>query len=152
MSKSVSSEYEFGELIAAAFLFFVGCYGLTLASDMPTESAILPIAMLGSLLVLSLILGVRALIRLRAGRKGGVVFTHKGRFAAALGIVLVYVGAIPEVGFYTTTSVMIVLTAVIFGYRRPLGLVLGVLVFVGGLALIFHGLLNRDFPTEFFLR
>lgn len=152
MSESLSSEYEVAELIAAVFLFTVGCYGLSLASGMPTESKILPVTMLCSLLAFSVVLAFRAVMRLRAGKKGGVVFTHKGRFATAVGIALVYVVAIPEVGFYTATTAMVILTAITFGYRRPVGLILGTTLFVGSLALIFHGLLNLEFPTEFFLQ
>jgi hypothetical protein len=45
---------------------------------------------------------------------------------------------------------MVPAVAFCFGYRKPLGLALATIIFVGGIALIFMVLMNQELPPEFF--
>lgn len=76
---------------------------------------------------------------------------HPGRFMATVACCLIYYLAMPTVGFYTISTLFIILLALILGERRP-SVVLGITVgFISLLYGLFALVLKRPLPVEFFL-
>nr|WP_300311625.1 tripartite tricarboxylate transporter TctB family protein [Halomonas sp.] len=124
-------------------------------SAMPPMTALLPVTMLLVLMVLGALLIIRCLVRLK--RDNGVheplqVFTNIRRFLGIAAAIVVYVACVANLGFYTSTAVMIPIVAWCFGYRNVRGLLLADVIFTGSIAIIFVLLMGQELPTEFFLR
>lgn len=76
---------------------------------------------------------------------------HPGRFMATVACCLIYYLAMPTVGFYTTSTLFIILLALVLDERRPsvvLGITMGFIILLYGLFAI---VLKRPLPVEFFL-
>ncbi|KPQ20504.1 MULTISPECIES: tripartite tricarboxylate transporter TctB family protein [unclassified Halomonas] len=143
------------DLIVGLVVIVGASYLLTFALDMPPMSSVLPIAMLGALIVLSLLMVLRTLINIRNGRSMAhryQVFVNKRRFFGITFAILAYSLGVSLIGFYTTTAMMIPAVAWCFGYRHIKRLLLADLIFTGGLAIIFVLLMGQDLPPEFFIR
>ncbi len=143
------------DLIAGVVIIAGASFLLTRATDMPPMSAVLPIAMLGALLVLSALMILRVLVRGRKGRPVAPryhVFANRNRFFGTILSIALYTVGVSFIGFYTTTAVMIPVVAWCFGYRHIKRLLLADLIFTGGLAVIFVLLMGQELPAEFFIR
>ncbi len=149
MTNQTGSRLLHPDNIAGVVLIAVCAWLLTKVTDMPYMSALLPVTMLGAIIVLSVLMIVRNLIK-----SGAVpvkpVFTSLPRFLLVVACVGGYVLAVGTLGFYTSTLVMLPVVAWLFGYRKPKGIALATLIFVGGIALIFLVLMNQSLPPEFF--
>ncbi|MBV1866637.1 MAG: tripartite tricarboxylate transporter TctB family protein [Marinosulfonomonas sp.] len=137
--------------LAAGICILVSSVLLVRVWNMPTMSGLLPIAMLVGIIVLSLALIGRNFFASASQSSQTSVFVSPRRFCFAALSVIFYILAVNYIGFYTSTTIMVPAVAWVFGYRQPLGLALATLLFVGGIGIIFQGIMNRDFPTEFFL-
>lgn len=148
-SKGLSSRL-WAEIGFAVFIL-LSCGALLLtAIRLPTMSALLPVAMLLSLMALAGGLCLSLYIR------RVVLPTKPGAFAllpvlASFATIVAYTLAVQFVGFYTSTIIMVPLVAWAFGYRKLFGLVLSTVIFVGGIYVIFSLLMGQRFPQEFFL-
>jgi hypothetical protein len=135
--------------IAGVVLIAVCVWLLTKVIDMPEMSALLPMAMLGAIIVLSALMILRNIFKAKATAIKPV-FTSLPRFLLVVSSVGLYVLAVANIGFYTSTLIMLPTVAWLFGYRSPKGIALATVIFVGGIALIFLGLMNQSLPPEFF--
>lgn len=137
--------------IGFAVFIVLGCAALlAIALDLPTMSALLPVAMLICIIVLALMLGV-SLITGRVETPEQLSMERHGRIAGAFAAIFIYAIAVPLVGFYTSTIVMLPTVAWCFGLRNPRALALATTIFVGGVYLIFTVAMGQRFPQEFFL-
>lgn len=149
MTNQTGSRLLHPDNIAGVVLIAVCTWLLTKVTDMPYMSALLPVAMLSTMIVLSVLMILRNL--LKAGTVSiKPVFTSPPRFLLVVACVGGYVLAVGNVGFYTSTLFMLPVVAWLFGYRNPKGIALATLIFVGGIALIFLVLMNQSLPPEFF--
>lgn len=135
--------------IAGVVLIAACAWLLTKVTDMPEMSALLPIAMLSTMIALSVLMILRNLIRAEAIAVKPV-FSSLSRFLLVVVCVGFYVLAVATIGFYTSTLIMLPAVAWLFGYRSIKGIALATLIFVGGIALIFLVLMNQSLPPEFF--
>ena len=151
MSTRVSNEFLIGQSIASAVIFIASAAFLPQALAMSGMSGLLPTVMLVALMGLAGVLGVQTVLAYRRAGLDGRVFVDIRRFGGALALSIVYVLVIPVIGFYPATAIMVPVTAALFGYRKPWGLALATVLFVGGLALLFHTLMQRAFPGGLWL-
>lgn len=138
------------EISFAAFIAF-GCAALMpMAFDLPTMSALLPLAMLALLIVLGMTIAITMYLR-RGSLSGTLDIGHPLGVFATFGAIIGYSLAVQYLGFYTSTVIMIPLVAWVAGYRKPAGLALTTVLFTGMIYLIFSFLMGQRFPSEFFL-
>ena len=137
------------DIIAGVVIIAASIFLLFRAGTMPAMTALLPFAMLGTLIVLALVLIVRAVIRGDSLGRSDVFLSRNRFFAVCLAIGL-YIASVANWGFYTSTALMIPAVSWSFGFRQPFRLALATAVFVGGIAAIFYGLMGQDLPPEFF--
>lgn len=138
--------------IGFAVLIVLGCAALlVVAADLPTMSALLPIAMLVCIIVLALML-MASLLTGRVAAPEKLSIERPRRILGAFASIFIYALAVPFVGFYTSTIVMLPTVAWFFGLRSPRALALATVIFVGGVYLIFTVAMGQRFPQEFFLR
>ncbi|ETW13772.1 hypothetical protein ATO8_07076 [Roseivivax marinus] len=141
------------DLIAGVVVILASVLLMLRAGTMPAMTALLPFAMLGALIVLSLVMIVRALMRDADPETARPdVFDSRNRFFGVCAAIGLYVAAVALIGFYTSTVIMIPAVSWAFGFRKPVPLALATAIFVGGIALIFHVLMGQDLPAEFFAR
>ncbi|MEB8431046.1 tripartite tricarboxylate transporter TctB family protein [Cocleimonas sp. KMM 6892] len=152
MSINNFRNYLSAELVAMVLIFFAGAILLLDAKDLPKESALLPIAMLVFMMLLALVLFFTTLRKLHKKEEQKPLIAKPARFLGVIVTTIFYAIAVDNLGFYTSTAIMVPLTSWAFGYRRWAHLLISAVVFVGILFLIFHVAMNRQFPTEFFLR
>jgi cell division protein FtsW (lipid II flippase) len=107
--------------------------------------------------VLLVLLGVLCLVALwrtrrpRSSADSEPFFVHAGRFALALGLVAGYIAALPHVGYFTCSAVLIAVMAWLLGYRdgwKILATIVGYLAFVW---VVFQGIFQREMAREFFM-
>lgn len=144
------------DLIAGAVIVVSAGLLMLRTTDMPTMTALLPIMMLSALILLGVLLIGRCLLRRQRQQNGGFtplsVFTDARRFLGIIISIGLYIAGITQLGFYSSTAIMVPVVAWCFGYRSLKGVLLADLIFTGSLAVIFVLLMGQDLPAEFFLR
>lgn len=148
--------FRMAESLAAASLIFVAILGWLQIQDLPTDARMFPAALLLIIGVLSTALLIRGLIG-----KAAHFFSNESkewRFAISskrmvLGFITLamYFLAIPYVGFFTCSFILIIAAAKGAGYHKPvplIGAALGFCIFVYA---IFVALFERPLPEEFFV-
>lgn len=78
-------------------------------------------------------------------------FQTPRNFAIAVGLTPVYLYLVSEIGFFTASSVYMLLLAFLLGLRRLPALLLGTAGFMASVYLVFVVLFARPLPPEFFL-
>ncbi|MCE7029621.1 tripartite tricarboxylate transporter TctB family protein [Jiella avicenniae] len=146
MAPSGLSPRLLAEVLFAAFLILASAALLFVATDLPAMSALLPVAMLVALIVLCAVLIVAQTIR-RDSLKTLPV-EKVGRVIGGFAAIFVYAIAVDVVGFYTATLIGLPVTAWIFGFRKPIGLLAGTAIFVGAIYVIFSLGMSQRFPAE----
>ncbi|WP_370285470.1 tripartite tricarboxylate transporter TctB family protein [Pseudooceanicola nanhaiensis] len=115
--------------------------------DLRPISALLPAAMLGSLIILSLILVPMDQRKASAGEQPAPVTRSPRRVIGAFALIAGYAIATDLFGFYPSTAVAVPLVAWLFGYRNPLGLLLATVIVVGAIWVIFDFAMSQEFPV-----
>ncbi|OWV30425.1 hypothetical protein JI62_07070 [Halomonas campaniensis] len=146
---------NFRDIISGIAFLILGCTVVWVGSGFDAGAAYVPmgVGILMCLFSLPLILkgAVQALAAGETGTVKSPLIDHTGRFMATVACCLIYYLAMPTVGFYSTSTLFIVLLALVLGERRPL-VVLGITVgFIALLYGLFALVLKRPLPVEFFL-
>lgn len=128
-------------LIVAAGLFLIP------TSDLRAISALLPAAMLGGLIVLSVLLLLADQRKAAAGVEAKPMTQAPKRVIGAFALIVAYALATDFIGFYVSTAATIPLVAWIFGYRSPVGLLIATAIVLGTIWAIFDFGMSQDFPT-----
>jgi hypothetical protein len=146
---------KFRDFFSGIAFLILGCTVVWVGKDFDANAAYVPVGVgiLMGLFSLPLILrGAAQIMESRQPSNTAVALVdHPIRFMATLACCLVYYLALPTVGFYSTSTLFIILLALILGERRPivvLGITLGFIVLLYGL---FAMVLKRPLPVEFFL-
>ena len=138
------------EMIVALGLMCLCIAGTVEAARFPQESAYLPTAVFAAASLLSLVwAGQSFATRLRRG--GGFLILEPlelRRLALIAAGALALAVAIPTLGFFTSFAFLVPGIAWATGYRRPRGLAVGTLIFIGVLYAVFVLILNRPLPVE----
>lgn len=143
------------DLVAGVVIVVSASLLILRTTEMPTMTALLPIVMLTTLIVLGAVLIGRCVLRHQRQDTRFVplqVFSNFRRFIGIMFSIGFYVLGIMQLGFYFSTVIMVPVVAWRFGYRSLKGVLLADVIFTGGLAVIFALLMGQDLPTEFFLR
>ncbi|MBP1852767.1 membrane-anchored protein YejM (alkaline phosphatase superfamily) [Rhizobium halophytocola] len=117
------------------------------ALELKAISALLPVAMLTGLIVLSVILLITDQRKAAAGDVAEPMTKAPMRVAGAFLLIVAYVGATSLIGFYAATTIAVPLVAYIFGYRNLLGLAAATVIVVGTIYLVFDFAMAQQFPT-----
>lgn len=78
-------------------------------------------------------------------------FDHAPRFALALGLLVAYTALLEFVGYYTTSTVMIVLLPALLGYREWRVIGATAVLFLGFVWAMFNLVFQREMAREFFM-
>lgn len=115
--------------------------------DLPAMAALLPAAMLVSLIVLSVLLLVTDQRKASAGQPAEPMTKSPRRVALAFGLVVLYALSVDFIGFYVSTAISVPLVAYIFGFRNPIGLAAATVIVLGAIYLIFSLAMSQEFPV-----
>ena len=95
------------------------------------------------------------LVRSYAGRTapaGGVeewrFFKNVGRFAASVGLFLLYLIGVSTIGYFVSSLVFLLVLPLAFGFHRPVMLVVTMVAFLVFVWVIFVLVFDRTLPTE----
>lgn len=138
------------ESLTAIATFVVAAAFLVPASELSAISGLLPLAMLGALMVLSVALLISDQRKAAAGLPAPKMTKSPLRVLAAFAAITVFVVAVHVIGFYPSTVLSVPLIAWAFGYRSLPGLALATLIVAGGIYLIFGMAMAEDFPVGLF--
>ncbi|WP_234346816.1 tripartite tricarboxylate transporter TctB family protein [Halomonas sp. G11] len=146
---------NFRDIISGIAFLILGCSVVWVGNGFDAGAAYVPmgVGILICLFSLPLIFkGVMQRLRTTESSSSAVaLIDHPGRFMATVACCLIYYLAMPTVGFYTTSTLFIILLALVLGERRPsvvLGITVGFIILLYGLFAI---VLKRPLPVEFFL-
>ena len=146
---------NFRDIISGIAFLILGCTVVGVGNGFDAGAAYVPmgVGILMCLFSLSLIFkGVTQ--RLGASESSSIavaLIDHPGRFMATVACCLISYLAMPTVGFYSTSTLFIILLSLVLGERRPivvLGITVGFIILLYGL---FAMVLKRPLPVEFFL-
>jgi putative tricarboxylic transport membrane protein len=146
MTDGPTPRYLRPESLTAIATFVVAAGFLIPTAELSPISALLPFAMLGGLMVLSIALLIVDQRKAAAGKPAEKMTQSPLRVLAAFAAIAVFVVAVHFLGFYPCTIVSVPLVAWTFGYRSLPGLALATLIVVGGIYLIFSVAMAQDFP------
>ena len=140
------------DVIAAFVVIAISVFLLSKTAGLPAESSQFPSAVLRVMILLAVVLGSRDIIRNWAGSTTRDVFKNRGRFLRTATVIVIYAVAVDTIGFYSSTVIMLPVTAFLFGYQHRRNVAITTISLVGALLILFTLLMGREFPTEFFLR
>lgn len=133
-------------LTAIGIIMVAGAFMIP-AVELKAISALLPIAMLVGLIVLSVFLLISDQRKASAGEPAEPMTKSPRRVAGAFLLIVAYAVATDFIGFYVSTAVAIPLVAYIFGFRNPLGLAVATVIALGTIYLIFDFGMSQEFPA-----
>lgn len=146
MTRSFFDRLRRPETLTAMGLIAGSAALLTLTPELPALSALLPIAMLLSLMVLAGVLLVKDQLSASRGQTAKPMTESPHRVLGALIGIVVYMVCVEYLGFYLSTAVSVPALAYAFGYRNGPGLVLATLIVVGSIYGIFDWVMGQSFP------
>ncbi|MCJ8139868.1 tripartite tricarboxylate transporter TctB family protein [Falsirhodobacter halotolerans] len=135
---------------AAALTLICSIAGMTAAWSYSGTSGLMPRAVLGICIALSLVWLGQSLSKMRT-TQGAAIHFHGPtvmRFCVTVGGTALVIVGTAMIGFFTTAIVLLPLMAVAIGYRDPVRLAIGTLAFIGLLYSVFHLLLKIPLPPE----
>ncbi len=135
--------------VMAGVAIIIGCfYLMSLVSDMPRASALLPYIVLWSGITLSVAMILVEVKKSFENREREPFFVDKQRFAIGAILSCLYVPAVGFIGFYTSTLVFIPLVGWIFGYRNKRVMAIVTAAFMAGIYFIFSFVMGKELPAE----
>ena len=145
------TQFNIHRLLRAESLTAVGVFIIAAGFLVPTArlqpiSALLPAAMLISLMVLSVLLLIADQRKAGAGVPADRMTKAPQRVFAAFGLVVLYALAVDLIGFYPSTALSVPLVAYAFGYRDIKGLALATVIVLAVIYLIFSLGMSQEFP------
>jgi len=139
------------ELLAAAFVTAIFVYLFGEARIYAGQSKVMPMAVTGLAVALSLAWVTQCCVALAKGgvavRTGGAPFDPR-RLAVIAAAVVAYVFGVGTLGFFTSTIIMLPLLSISLGYRNWPIAILVTLGFAAVLYAVFRLLLSVPLPDE----
>ncbi|WP_142850019.1 tripartite tricarboxylate transporter TctB family protein [Telmatospirillum sp. J64-1] len=139
--------------VTAGIVFLgLGVGAAMMGKDYVGGAGALPTAIGSIMALLGAILALRGLRSRPAGdAPAKPLFTSLPLFAVTAAICVVYVMALPSLGFFTSSALFVPVLALALGFRRPLYLAGATVIFLVLLYAVFILLLRRPLPAEFFM-
>lgn len=119
--------------------------------QLPAGAALFPtlnFALAGALAVILFALTFFPRLRLAETKP---FFQNIRNFSIAVGVTLIYLAHVSVIGYFTATSIYMLVLAYLLGYRRPRPLLLGTAAFIASVYGVFVLLFSRPLPVEFFI-
>jgi putative tricarboxylic transport membrane protein len=139
--------------IAGILIFATGAFLFNDTLDFPEESAHFPRMILGLWMVLSGWMVLRSFVVADwRNMEYEAFFIHTGRFILAVTMMALYIFAIDEIGYYTTTLIYIPVMAWLLGYRSKTVIIASTTIYLGIVLVVFDILFERELPEEFFMQ
>lgn len=137
------------ELVVALVVVAFAALGLVEASGFPRASSYLPTAVLGLTCLLGLAWAAQSVLALRREPPTIRVDRTEARRLITLAVLApLYVLAIEQIGFFTSTFVFLPLAGFALGYTSLRGLAVSTLAFMALLYAVFGLLLRTPLPPE----
>jgi D-alanyl-lipoteichoic acid acyltransferase DltB (MBOAT superfamily) len=147
MSKPDTHRLLRPETLTAIGIFVAAAAFLFPTADLRPLSALLPSAMLISLLVLSAVMLFADQRKAAKGEAAPSMTKAPKRVLGAFVLIVLYALSVEFVGFYISTAVSVPLVAYAFGYRNPLGLAIAAVIVLVAIYLIFGFAMSQEFPA-----
>jgi putative tricarboxylic transport membrane protein len=147
MSKPNTPRLMRPETLTAIGLFAVASGFVLPTTDLPPLAALLPGAMLASLLVLAVVMLILDQRKAAAGEDAQPMTKAPKRVLGAFLLIVLYAILVDFVGFYISTAVVVPGVAYAFGYRNPLGLAVATFIVLAAIYLIFGFAMSQEFPA-----
>ncbi|WP_425643044.1 tripartite tricarboxylate transporter TctB family protein [Marinomonas gallaica] len=134
-------------IVIAICIFIASAAFLVPALELNGNASLLPVAMLVSLMLLSVILIVIDVSKARSNKAPHTpALESPKRVVGALLSVFLFVTCVDLFGFYLTTAIFVPVTAYLFGCRSVKILLIADVIVVAGIYLIFGMAMAKDFP------
>ena len=150
MSQSLTSRMLRPDTLVACALIVVAAGFLAMALELKMQVAMMPIAVLVGLI------GLGVALLFSDQRKASAEIAPKKmtqsphRVLGAFGLIVIFFAAVHFAGFYPSIAVFVPLSAWLFGYRDPRGLVIATAIVLAGIYAIFTLAMAQEFPTGIF--
>ncbi|WBU53980.1 tripartite tricarboxylate transporter TctB family protein [Paracoccus sp. SCSIO 75233] len=135
------------ETLTAIGIFVAAAVFIVPTFDLPPMAALLPAAMLVSLMILAAFLLVNDQRKAAAGEPAETMTRSPKRVALAFGLVVLYALSVDFIGFYVSTAISVPLVAYVFGFRNPVGLATATVIVLAAIYLIFSIAMSQEFPA-----
>ena len=147
MTNSDTHRFLRAESLTAVGVFVVAAGFLVPTASLQALSALLPAAMLISLMVLSVALLIADQRKATAGVPAEKMTKAPKRVFAAFALVVLFALAVDFIGFYPSTALSVPFVAYAFGYRNIKGLAVATLIVLAMIYLIFGIAMSQEFPS-----
>lgn len=138
---------KFADIIFPLLLIIVSVLGMIETNNFTESAALLPRIVFGLIIVLSLVVMGKAVIKKETKR---VKINWKRAFTI-MGTTVAYVVLLPIIGYYVATILYIAATMYLFGVRNKITLVAVPIGFVIFVFIIFGKILSLTPPKPFFM-
>ena len=138
---------KFADIIFPLLLIIVSVLGMIETNNFTESAALLPRIVFGLIIVLSLVVMGKAVIKKETKR---VKINWKRAFTI-MGTTVAYVVLLPIIGYYVATILYIAATMYLFGVRNKITLVAVPIGFVIFVFIIFGKILSLIPPKPFFM-
>lgn len=152
----ILSSYKKTEIVVGIFLLASCLFAFLSIRDLPDDAKMFPNIILGVLaacVCVSLIRCVSGVSEKVQGKsaKEWQFFENVKRFIICVIVFSIYLLFVESIGFFISSTLLIICMATFVGYRKYLSLVLSLTGFLLFVYLIFVLLFERPLPPEFFL-
>ncbi len=125
----------------------IGVLAAVQAAAYPGASGHYPMALGAVLAALGGLIALRA--RFRGHDAPRLLINHGRRAAATVALGAGYLALVPLLGFYTASTLAVLVIPVALGFRRPVYLAATTIMFVALVWLVFSVVLEKPLPGEF---
>ncbi len=136
------------DLVTGLVLLLVSLAGLGYTSRLPSEAALFPRLVLGTMAVLALAQVLRTVRRRRPPSLPRQSVVHPRRLLVALALSLAYVIGVQLLGYFTTTILWVPTTAWCLGYRNRTVTLVTAVAYVLVTFVLFDRVFERPLPAE----
>ncbi len=148
--------YRMAECLVASGLLILAIFGWVQSSDLPTDARMFPAALLtviGALSLWMLVRGVigKAIPLIEDKALNWEFAISSKRMLIGFATLGIYFLALPYVGFFTSSFILVIGMAKGAGYHKPVPLILSAAGFCAFVYIIFVALFERPLPKEFFM-
>lgn len=137
-------------MTGAAILAALAFLWMQLA-DTPAAARMFPRSIIGVMALLTCVMMVRSYAG-RTAPAAGVeewrFFKHAGRFGISVGLFLVYLLGVSNIGYFASSAVFLMVLPLVFGFDRPGMLGVTMLAFLTFIWVIFVMIFGRTLPAE----
>lgn len=137
------------DIVLGMLFACLGAATAWLSTSYSGASGMYPLALSLIMLTLSVVIVARAL-RVKEHRERQLVSVPLNLALTVL-VLIVYVGMMKPLGFYTASFLLMILLPLVLGFRRPMYLGLTAITFIAVLYIVFSLVLEKPLPSEIWL-